>query len=172
MRSQPGATGKQVRPGLVSPRLSTTCAFLAKSDQMPLQFAKRPPFAPQIMLWYLRALAVVYFISGLANWAFIVGVTGDGFEQAMTHIQVAVIYFAILEVVASVGLWSGAAWGVAAWLFAAVAELVMHVGFMDLFGAAWATVTFHVLTILIYVGVAWWTGAPENTGEIMRLPPE
>jgi hypothetical protein len=139
---------------------------------MPLQFTKRPPLAPQIMLWYLRVLALVYLVSGLANWAFIVGMGGDGFDQAMTHVQVATVYFALLEVIASVGLWSGAAWGVAAWLFAAVAELVMHIGFVDLFGSAWGTVVFHVLTILAYIGLAWWAGTPENTGEVLRLPPE
>lgn len=139
---------------------------------MPLQFAKRQPLAPRILLWYLRAMAVYYFISGLSHWSLIVGVTGNDFASQPIHVQIATIYFALLEVVAAVGLWSGAAWGVAAWLFAAVAELVMHIGFADLFGTAWLEAVFHVVTILIYVGLAWWTGTPENTGEVLKLPPE
>lgn len=139
---------------------------------MALQFAKGPPVAPAVLLWYLRSLALFYFVSGLIHWARIIGALGAGFAGQPAHIQIATVYFALLQVVAAVGLWCGAAWGVAAWLFSSVAELVMHVGFGDLFGSAWLTVFFHVSTILIYVGLAWWTGAPENTGEILRLPPE
>ncbi|MEJ8573697.1 DUF6163 family protein [Microbaculum marinum] len=139
---------------------------------MPLQFAKSAPLAPTILLWYLRSLAVFYFAAGLLHWSRIIGVLGPGFETMPVHMQIATVYFALLQVVASVGLWCGAAWGVAAWLFCAVAELVMHLGFSDLFGSAWLTVLFHFVTIFVYVGLAWWTGTPENTGEILRLPEE
>jgi Family of unknown function (DUF6163) len=139
---------------------------------MPLQFAKRLPVAPAILLWYLRSLGLFYFAGGLLHWARIIGILGPGFETMPVHQQVATVYFALLQPVASVGLWFGAAWGVAAWLFSAVAELVMHIGFADLYGSAWLVVAFHILTILIYVGLAWWTGTPENTGEILRLPDE
>ncbi|WP_436640993.1 DUF6163 family protein [Microbaculum sp. FT89] len=139
---------------------------------MPLQFAKTAPLAPTVLLWYLRSLAFFYFVNGLMHWARIIGVLGPGFETMPVHVQVATIYFALLQVVAAVGLWCGAAWGVAAWLFSAVAELVMHIGFADLFGSAWLIVAFHSMTILVYVGLAWWTGTPENTGEILRMPEE
>jgi len=139
---------------------------------MPLQFAKQAPFAPQVLLWYLRGLAAFYFASGLTHWSRIIGILGPGFESMPLHMQIATVYFALMQVVAAVGLWCGAAWGVAAWLFSAVAELVMHIGFTDLFGAAWLSIAFHVVTIAIYVVLAWWTGAPENTGEILKLPEE
>jgi len=139
---------------------------------MPLQFAKAAPLAPTILLWYLRSLALFYFASGLMHWGRIIGVLGPGFETMPVHLQIATVYFALLQVVASVGLWCGAAWGVAAWLFSAVAELVMYLGFTDLFGSSWLIVLFHFVTIFIYVGLAWWTGTPENTGEILRLPDE
>ncbi len=139
---------------------------------MPLQFAKAAPLAPTILLWYLRSLSLFYFVNGLMHWARIIGVLGPGFQTMPVHMQIATVYFALLQVVASVGLWCGAAWGVAAWLFSAVAELVMHIGFADLFGSAWLIVLFHLTTIIAYVGLAWWTGTPDNTGEILRLPDE
>lgn len=138
---------------------------------MALQFARQRPIAPLVLLWYLRALAVFYFFSGLANWGRIVGMAGS-FEALPVHVQGATIYFALLQLVAAVGLWAGAAWGVAAWLFAAVAQLVMHVGFSDLFGPGWSIIAFHSVTILVYMVLAWWTGTPETTGEVLRLPPE
>jgi hypothetical protein len=139
---------------------------------MQLRFASRSPLSPKVLLWYLRALAVFYLVSGLGHWAFLVGATGAGFDQAETHVQVATIYFALVEVIAAVGLWAGAAWGVAAWLFAAAAESVMHGAYPDLFGVAWGTVAFHLASILIYIGLAWWSGTPESTKDALRLPPD
>lgn len=134
--------------------------------------ARQLAIGSQVMLWYLRALGVVYFVSGLGHWAFIIGITGEGFADEVTHIQAATIYFALIEVVAATGLWAGAAWGVAAWLFAAVAGIVIHVGFADLFGSNWIVVGFHLFTISAYAGLAWWTGASETSGDTFRLPPD
>lgn len=139
---------------------------------MPLQFVKQMPVAPVVLLWYMRAMALFYFVDGMLHWARIIGALGPGFQTMPTHMQIAMVYFAILQLIASVGLWCGATWGVVAWLFSAVAELVMHLGFVNLFGTAWLLVAFHVATILIYIGVAWWAGTPGNTGEILRLPDE
>lgn len=139
---------------------------------MPLGFLKRAHLTPKALLWYLRALAAIYLVSGLSHWAFLIGATGGRFEDASIHLQSATVYFALIEVVAAVGLWSGAAWGVAAWLLAAVAQMALHLGYADLFGIAWGVVIFHALSIIIYVGLAWWTGAPENTTEVFRLPPD
>ena len=138
---------------------------------MALQLSRRKTRAPNILLWYMRLLAVYYFVAGLRHWSAIIGIGGD-FAEVPIHWQAAHVYFAILELAASLGLWFGAAWGVAAWLFCAVAELVMVNFFPELFGSHAALTTFHLVTILVYVGLAWWTGTPDNTGEVMRLPEE
>ncbi|ESR23255.1 DUF6163 family protein [Lutibaculum baratangense] len=135
-----------------------------------IRLPRRGKLSPAgILLWYMRALAVYYFVSGLNHWAMIIGLTGD-FGAAPTHWQVAHIYFAVVELAAALGLWFGASWGVAAWLFCAVAELVMMNGFTELFGQSWPTTVFHAGTILVYIGLAWWSGSPGNTGEVLRLP--
>ena len=138
---------------------------------MPLQFVRDRVFTPRLLLWYMRALAVYYFVAGLRHWSAIIGMNGD-FAEVPTHWQAAHVYFAILELAASLGLWFGAAWGVAAWLFCAVAELVMLNGFSELFGENVLLTAFHGVTIVIYIVLAWWTGTPENTGEVLRLPKE
>ena len=48
----------------------------------------------------------------------------------------------------------------------------MFNAFSDLFGTDVATTVFHLVTIVFYIGLAWWTGTPENTGEVLRLPEE
>jgi uncharacterized membrane protein YphA (DoxX/SURF4 family) len=76
---------------------------------MPLKFAKHAPIAPKVLLWYQRFLAAIFFVSGLGHWAFIVGATGERFDEAPVHIQVVTGYFSLIEVIAAVGLWSGGA---------------------------------------------------------------
>ncbi len=138
---------------------------------MPLQLVRGKVSPSKVLLWYMRALSIYYFVSGLKHWAVILGFNTD-FTALAPYWQAAHIYFAILELAASLGLWFGAAWGVAAWLFCAVAELVMLNVFNELFGTSWSTTVFHAVTILVYIALAWWTGTPENTGEVLRLPEE
>lgn len=131
--------------------------------------------APRIMLWSLRVLSLIFLISAVVHWVTILGIdtTGeDGFASLAPPQQFAHGYLALIEVIAAVGLWFGAGWGVATWLLAAVSELVMHLGFPEVYGTGVATITFHVVTIGGYFLLAWWCGAPENTGEILRLPPD
>lgn len=130
--------------------------------------------APRFMLWSLRVLSTIFLISAVVHWATILGIdTGaEGFASLLPQQQFAHGYLALIEVIAAVGLWFGAGWGVATWLLAAVSELVMHLGFPETYGDGLATITFHVVTILGYFVLAWWCGAPENTGELLRLPPD
>lgn len=140
-------------------------------DLVKGRLAKSRLSASRVLLWYMRALSVYYFVSGLKHWGAILGISAD-FATLPPHWQAAHIYFAILELAASLGLWFGAAWGVAAWLFCAVAELVMMNGFSELFPQNWLTTIFHVVTIVGYLVLAWWSGSPENTSDVLRFPEE
>src|SRR5262249_39420223 len=70
---------------------------------------------------FLRAMAAVSLLKGLYHWAMIVGI-GQGpfsaFETNSTAWQAATIYFAVIDLVAAVGLWLAAAWGGVGWLTA------------------------------------------------------
>ncbi len=129
-----------------------------------LRFSEERPLGPIAMLWAMRILACVYIYYGLIHWATLLGVgAAEGAFLAMpVQWQVATVYFAILMVIAAVGLWFGSGWGVATWLFVAVTELVMYLGFSDLFGENNWTVGFNITCIIAYIAFARWAGSPDN----------
>lgn len=130
------------------------------------------PYAPRIMLYYMRLMALILLVSALDNWGRIIGIGGEfrTFDLLTPQRQLSTGYFAMVESVAAVGMWFGAGWGVAVWLFAAVTEIVIHVGFSDLYGPGTRTIIFHSITISLYFILAWVCGSPQDTGELLRLP--
>lgn len=105
---------------------------------------------------FLRLLGLVFLGAGVWHWQTVLGSPGfvpiaalDLPRQIMTG------YLAVLCLVAGVGLWMATSWGTVTWLLAALSEIVLHVGFADMFGAAWEIVGFHLVTMALYVLLAW-----------------
>src|ERR1700733_3506709 len=62
----------------------------------------------------LRLMAVASVAKGLYHWAQVTGFIGgeeDAFENQPMAWQTATVYFAVIELVAAVGLWLGTPWG-------------------------------------------------------------
>jgi hypothetical protein len=115
-----------------------------------------PPREVRWLLWFARALAVVFLVRGVQHWLVILGAPGFGAFQDLTAAgQVLTGHLAVTMVLAAVGLWLGASWGAVVWLMAALSEIVAHVAFADLFGAAWTLVAAHLGAMLVYVAIAW-----------------
>src|ERR1700675_2403164 len=68
----------------------------------------------EYLVLFLRVMAGVSLIKGLYHWAQVcgIGVPADqGFETHTIAWQTATVFFAVLDLVAAVGHWLGAAWG-------------------------------------------------------------
>src|ERR1700682_5843161 len=66
------------------------------------------------LVFFLRIMAVAAVIEGLYHWAQFAGFIGgeeDAFENQPMAWQTATVYFAVIELVAAVGLWLGTAAG-------------------------------------------------------------
>ena len=72
--------------------------------------------------------------------------------------QAATIFFAVIDLVAAVGLWLAAAWGGVVWLTAAISMAAIELFFPQVFGGrAWIAV-LEFLGIFIYIGLALMSG--------------
>lgn len=97
-----------------------------------------------VQTWYQRTLALGWLVLGLVAWSVIIGadiVTTRPFESRATTFQAVTIYFAVVDILAAVGLWLLAPWGGVVWMIAAVSRLVIGFVFpaahpMSLVGAA------------------------------------
>jgi Family of unknown function (DUF6163) len=109
------------------------------------------------LILYVRALAVLSMLKGLYHWSLVVGV-GDGadstFELAPMSWKAATVFFAIIDLVAAVGLWLAAVWGGVVWLTAASSMAAVEIVFPQIYGGQIWVVLLEVAAIAGYLGLA------------------
>ena len=111
---------------------------------------------PLMIEVYPRALGVVMMVIGLRQWAVILGVItvhNMTFETMTTPWQLATMHLAVVDLVASVGLWMRAAWGNVIWIYAALSEVVLHTVFASTFRNNILVVAFHLITISGFIAL-------------------
>jgi hypothetical protein len=93
------------------------------------------------LVLFLRIMAGVSMVKGLYHWARLVGIgTGDDlFQYHSIAWQAATVFFAVLDLVAAVGLLLAAAWGAVIWLMSIASMLALEVFFPQVFGASLVT---------------------------------
>src|SRR3984893_5055737 len=100
-------------------------------------------------------MAAVSLVKGLYHWSQVCGI-GVGHDQAFqAHTipwQTATVFFAVLDLVAAVGLWLAAAWGAVVWLTSVVSMAWVEVFFPQVYGGS----LFIVLVEMTLLGVYLW----------------
>jgi hypothetical protein len=108
------------------------------------------------LVLFLRVMAGVSMLKGLYHWSAVVGISGpvDGFEGQPLPWQTATVFFAVIDLVASVGLWLAAAWGAVVWLTAAVSMAAVEVLFPQVYGGQIIVVLFEGALLFGYLFLA------------------
>jgi hypothetical protein len=109
----------------------------------------------QYLVLFLRIMAVLSLAKGLYHWGQVcgIGVSPDQtFETRSLPWQSATVFFAVIDLVAAVGLWLAAAWGAVVWLTSVVSMAVVEVFFPNIYGGS----AFIVLTEMGLLGVYLW----------------
>jgi hypothetical protein len=120
-------------------------------------WSNRPAWST-VLVWYLRAMAILLIGGGLIHWARIVGLVpwrGAWFWEMPVEWQAATVFFAVLDLVAAIGLWLAVSWGTVMWLLRALTQVVMHSVFSDIYGRRPYEIAFYLCTIAIYLIVLW-----------------
>ena len=110
------------------------------------------------LVLFLRIMAVVSVIKGLYHWAQVTGFVGgeeDAFENQSLAWQTSTVYFAVIELVAAVGLWLATPWGAVVWLITVVSMTVIELMFPAIYGGSIAVVIAEALMLSIYLALAW-----------------
>src|ERR1700692_5087903 len=93
------------------------------------------------LVFFLRIMAVVSVVKGLYHWAQVTGFIGgeeDAFENQPMAWQTATVYFAVIELVAAVGLWLATPWGAVVWLTTVGSMAVIELMFPGISGGGLA----------------------------------
>lgn len=109
------------------------------------------------LIWFLRLMAFVSMIKGLYHWSVVLGI-GDGRDTTFTtHSlpwQTATVFFAVIDLIAAVGLWLAAVWGAVVWLTAAVSMAAVEVFFPQIYGGRLIVVMGEIALLGCYLGLA------------------
>jgi hypothetical protein len=107
---------------------------------------------------FLRIMAVASMIQGLYHWAQVTGFIGgedDAFESQPLAWQTATVYFAVIELVAAVGLWLATPWGAVVWLTTVVSMAVIELMFPGIYGGSLTVVAVEAIMLAAYLALAW-----------------
>jgi hypothetical protein len=110
------------------------------------------------LVLFLRIMAVVSILKGLYHWAQVTGFIGgeeDAFENQPMAWQAATVYFAVIELVAAVGLWLATPWGAVVWLTTVVSMAVIELMFPGIYGGSLWVVGGEALMLGGYLALAW-----------------
>ena len=112
----------------------------------------------ELLIWFFRIMALFQLAKGLVHWDLLVMDSSNTIgliPSTAVEEQSVNIYFAVIDVVAGVGLWMTSSWGAVLWLLAAVSQIAVCVGFPEIYGSLWPLVIFEVLGISVYVFLTW-----------------
>ena len=105
---------------------------------------------------FTRGVALVLLVFAISYWMRLTGFHGGPdyrFDTMSEHWRIASASLAVFFPVAALGLWGRFSWGMVVWFLAAAQEVAMHTWFSDLFGRAYLIVAFHLITLLVFLGL-------------------
>ncbi|MGB9364450.1 MAG: DUF6163 family protein [Xanthobacteraceae bacterium] len=121
---------------------------------------RQTPWTRRLVL-FLRIMALISLTKGIYHWSVVLGI-GDGngstFEQAGMPWQAATVFFAVIDLVAAVGLWLAAAWGGVVWLTAAISMAAIELFFPQVYGGRLWIAIPEFLAIFAYIALALMAG--------------
>jgi fatty acid desaturase len=114
------------------------------------------PWTRRLVL-FLRVMAVLSMLKGLFHWSVVLGI-GEGadtqFAGNPVPWQTATVYFAVIDLVAAVGLWLAAVWGAVVWLTAAVSMAAVEAFFPQIYGGSVIVVAVELALLCGYLFLA------------------
>jgi hypothetical protein len=109
------------------------------------------------LILFLRVMAGVSMIKGLFHWSALLGIGAGpqgGFETHSVSWQSATIFFAVLDLIAAVGLWLAATWGAVVWLASVASMIVLDLFFPQIFDGGFLLDVFEMALLFIYIWLA------------------
>jgi hypothetical protein len=115
-----------------------------------------------LLVAFMRVVAVLWLIQGLMEWRLIL-MPGDAPLDALPTLEaVGIVFFAVTNLVAAVGLWLAAPWGGVIWLFAAAAQMFMTVFLPGMLAGGRLMMAVDVGLIVAYFVLTWYAAQERD----------
>jgi Family of unknown function (DUF6163) len=109
------------------------------------------------LVFFLRLMAAISLLKGLYHWSRITGIgvaDNDMFGLHSIAWQAATVFFAVIDLVAAVGLWLAAAWGAVIWLTSVASMLAVEIFFPQVFDSGMLTGFAEAGLLAVYLWLA------------------
>jgi hypothetical protein len=109
------------------------------------------------LIVFLRVMAAVALLKGLYHWATVCGIGSASpslFEQAEIPYQTATVFFAVIDLVAAVGLWLAAPWGAVVWLTSVISMAAVEALFPKIYGGRMWVIGVELGLLAVYLILA------------------
>jgi hypothetical protein len=120
--------------------------------RLPFTRLRHAGWSDRLVL-FLRVMAIASMLKGLYHWGAVCGFVGEagGFEARTQAWQATTVFFAVIDLVAAVGLWLVAPWGAVVWLTATMTMIMIQLFFDQVYGTEILVVAVGLLAILGYL---------------------
>lgn len=108
-----------------------------------------------LLVIFMRLIAVLWIVQGLAQWQVMLFVDGMLFDRVSGPVGVAVTFFAVADLLAAVGLWLATPWGGVLWILVAFAQCVVAIALPDFFEGGRLVVALNAVLIGMYLFVTY-----------------
>jgi hypothetical protein len=118
----------------------------------------------RVLVWFMRVMAMVWILKGLVAWTIIIGVTLPGlpsFPDMLPPAQAIVVAFAVLDLLAAIGLWLTSTWGGVLWLLAVMTNVVIAVLRPVDVGTSPTVAGLQLCLVVAYVTLSWLASRDE-----------
>ena len=89
-----------------------------------------------LLVLFMRVVAGLWILQGLVQWQIVLTAPTDLFSTIPKPTAVAIVYFAVMDLLAAVGLWLATAWGGVLWLLVALSQILVAFLMPDFFGGS------------------------------------
>lgn len=112
-----------------------------------------------VLVVFMRLLAVLCVCQGLLQWSAVLLPRQPLFDAVTPAWGAAVVFFAILDLLAAVGLWLASPWGGVLWLCRSIAQIIVALTIPSFFGSIW--IAANVILIIVYFTLTWLARRPD-----------
>lgn len=110
------------------------------------------------LVLFMRFAAALWIVEGLLHWDTVLSSATDGRSPILSMPfadMAAIVFFAIIDLIASVGLWLATPWGGVIWLVSAGAQILVAVLLPDFYPDRWLIVAANLVLVSLYMVLTW-----------------
>lgn len=119
---------------------------------------------------YLRLLSIIYLMAAALHWLDLLDLRLH-FSEMNTIWKTWIIYLAVADSIVSVGLWKNKQYGEVSFLIVTTTQLIAFGLFQNVFGTQNFLITFHLLTMSIYIWLKYSSIVIHNYGQNKTIQP-